>query len=123
MNETRSRVLVVEDNDGLLIMLRMALGIRHEVDGVRTGGEAVAHYERAQATGQPYHALILDVQLLGAMDGFDVAQAVRAAGDRATKLIFLSAEVDGEGPKKANQLDAAWLQKPEDMKRIEEFLL
>jgi DNA-binding response OmpR family regulator len=68
-------VLVVEDDDAIQAIVEDALtegGFR--IATVRTGEEAVT---LLKGNLMPYKALVTDVNLLGRLDGWDVARAAR----------------------------------------------
>lgn len=79
------KILVVEDDPALADVVRRGLTESgHVVDVEHDGGDAVA-----VANGGAYDAILLDV-MLPQMDGFAVARAVRAAGNR-TPILMLTA--------------------------------
>ncbi len=117
-----NRVLIVEDDRGVRRVMEVALRFTHEIESASNGRDALVAYHEARAGGNPFHALLLDVNLEGALSGYDVAGAVRLRGDNETKIIFLSALDGEEGPRLAVALNATWLRKPEDISRIEELL-
>ena len=67
------RVLVIDDDRKLCRLIRDYLGpLGYAVSAAHTGPEGVA-----AATGEPWHAVILDVMLPGC-DGFEVLRQIRA---------------------------------------------
>ncbi len=80
-----ARILVVEDEEGLVLTLEDALrGEGHEVHAVREGIGG----QREAATGR-YDLVILDVMLPG-RDGFQICQNLRSTGLR-TPILMLTA--------------------------------
>ncbi|MBX7222486.1 MAG: PAS domain S-box protein [Blastocatellia bacterium] len=72
------RVLVVDDSDASRRMFDRQLqswGMPHEA--VASGAEALVRLRAAAERGEPYDVLLLDL-VMPEMDGFEVAQAVRA---------------------------------------------
>ena len=82
---TRPRLLLVDDEDNLRVMLQAAL--RHsgyDVEAAATGREAL----EAVAVVQP-DLIVLDV-MLPDLDGFEVCRRLRSEG-RRTPVVFLTA--------------------------------
>lgn len=68
-------VLVVEDYEANILVARMVLEqYGFEVDVVTCGQDAV---EKIRACAQPYHSILMDVQMQG-MDGLQTTQRIRA---------------------------------------------
>lgn len=82
---TRPRVLLVEDEPGLVLTLRDGLEGDGYAVSVATDGPSGAH----RATVEPWDIILLDVMLPGA-SGFDVCRDLRARGI-ATPIIMLTA--------------------------------
>jgi two-component system OmpR family response regulator len=79
------RLLVVEDATKLLgILVRELRGEGFAVDGVSTGGHALA-----LAAERPYDAIVLDLRLPD-LDGLEVCRRMRAAG-RWAPILMLTA--------------------------------
>lgn len=73
---SQSRLLLIDDDRKLCRLLSDYLGpLGYEVHAVHTGSEGVA-----QALGQEWHAVILDVMLPGG-DGFEVLKKIRKSSD------------------------------------------
>ncbi len=73
------RILIVEDNDDGREALRLQLQIAgHEVHGAATGPEGI----KMAASLKP-DVVLLDIGLPG-LDGYQVAEHMRAAGDGAS---------------------------------------
>lgn len=117
-----NRILIVEDDTSVLRMMQVAMELEHEVETARTGRDALQKYYEARNSGKPFHALLLDVHLADDESGIAVAQTVRESGDNETRIIFLTAITNEDGPRLAAVLNAHWLRKPEDMGLIEELL-
>lgn len=80
------RIVYVEDNDtNLFLVRRIAQMGRHEVLHYRDGQSALEHYEADRPD-----LLLVDVQLVGKLDGLDVVRELRRAGHR-TPIIALTA--------------------------------
>ena len=84
------RLLVMDDDDTVrdtLVELLSALG--HAVTPTADGAAAVARYAEAQAAGQPFDAVFLDLTVPGGMGGVDAARLLLAANPKA-RLIAAS---------------------------------
>ncbi|WP_170162281.1 ATP-binding protein [Caldimonas tepidiphila] len=117
--EGKGRVLVVEDNEDGLQMLVLLLGqAGHEVRGVADGPSALAEARRFRP-----RLVLLDIGLPG-MDGYQVAQALRAdpslAGLRIVALTGWGSERDRQRAREAG-FDHH-LTKPVDPEALKRFL-
>ncbi len=84
------RILVVEDEKNLARSLVQLLeSQKYQVEAVFTGDDGLAYAQSGQ-----YDALVLDVMLPG-LSGFQIASALRKAGD-ATPILMLTAREDVE---------------------------
>ena len=99
------RVLVIDDDKKLCRLIGTYLGpMGYEVSAVHTGPDGVV-----RATGETWHAIILDLMLPG-MDGFEVLKQIRktsnvpvlmltARGDEADRIVGLEIGADDYLPK------------------------
>ncbi len=103
------RVLVVDDDETLRILLRAHLKqTGHRVLLAASAAEAISAVEEH---GSPDLA-VLDVSLPDS-DGFELAQKLRAATDAdQLPIIFLSANVEETHIEQGRQLGAVYLTKP-----------
>jgi CheY-like chemotaxis protein len=86
------RVLVVDDNFSNRLILREMLSSRGaEVDEARDGPAALVNIERAQSNGIPYKLMLLDCRMPG-MDGFEVAERVKAGTAQGLTVMMLSSD-------------------------------
>ncbi len=77
-NLLQARILVVDDNQINRIVLKKnveALGSR--VDAVASGAKGLESLRNAHRTGDPYHVVLLDMQMPG-MDGEQTARAIKS---------------------------------------------
>ncbi len=104
-----ARVLVVDDDETIQALLRAHLkqtGHRVVISG--SAGDAIT---AIQQHGPPDVA-VLDVSLPD-IEGFDLAEKLRAASGRETlPIIFLSAHVDQGHIDRGRELGAVYLTKP-----------
>lgn len=85
MEQDKRRILLVEDEEGLRLTLKLNLELEgHAVTVATTGPEAL---ERMR--GAHFDVVIMDVMLPG-MDGFTVVETLRLEGN-ATPVLFLTA--------------------------------
>ncbi|HTT75851.1 MAG TPA: PAS domain S-box protein [Candidatus Binataceae bacterium] len=86
------RALVVDDNFTNRLILREMLSSRGaEVDEAEDGLAALAHLERAHASGVPYKLMLLDCRMPG-MDGFEVAERVKGKAEHSLTVLMLSSD-------------------------------
>ena len=100
----RTRVLVVDDNEGnIRVFQAMLAGSVGRLDAARSGRECLEMARRAAAAGNPYHVILLDYMMPGLdglatfkrleeIPGFDTpVVAVTADATPGTKEMFLEA--------------------------------
>jgi DNA-binding response OmpR family regulator len=99
------RILLVDDDRKLTALLADYLTpLGYEVEAVHTGSDGIE-----RATGEAWHAVILDVMLPG-MDGFEVLKAIRKVntvpvlmltgrGDETDRIVGLEVGADDYLPK------------------------
>ena len=86
------RALVIDDNFNNRLILRELLSSRGaEVDEAEDGLTGLEHIERARATGVPYKLVVLDCRMPG-MDGFEVAQRLKAGMEQDLTVLMLSSD-------------------------------
>ena len=87
-----ARVLMVEDNPvNMLIAVAMLERWGVQVTQAQDGSEAVAAVQAAATSGQPFHAVLMDVQM-PVMSGHEATRALRALPQgRALPIIALTA--------------------------------
>jgi two-component system, sensor histidine kinase and response regulator len=90
-NLMEARVLIVDDNQINRIVLKKnveALGSR--VDAVTSGAKALEVLRNAYRAGDPYHVVLLDMQMPG-MDGEQTARAIKSdPAAKEVKIIILT---------------------------------
>jgi DNA-binding response OmpR family regulator len=95
------RILIVEDSDSIRKMIEALVGARgHDVEAVPTGAKGIE-----AATARVPDVILLDLNLPGSLDGFDVCTRLRA--DPATKtvpILIITAMDDAQS--KQHALDA-----------------
>lgn len=82
------RILLVEDDHGVAAFIRTLLEqAGHEVERAVTGAESLDLLAK-----NDFGAMVLDLMLPGGMSGFDVATAVRDAGNQIPVLMLTALE-------------------------------
>ncbi len=104
------RILVVEDQDSIRRMIEALVQARgYEVTAVSSGAKALD-----VAMTNPPDMVLLDLNLPGQYDGFDVCQRLRAdPGTRTVPVVIISAMDDDESRSRATAAGAtAYYTKP-----------
>ena len=84
------RVLVMDDEEPIRKLLESALrGLGYEVRTAQDGAEAIALYEEAKTTGNPFDIVLLDLTVRGGMGGVEAAAKLKEL-DSACKLVVSS---------------------------------
>jgi two-component system sensor histidine kinase/response regulator len=87
-----TRALVVDDNATNRLILREMLTSRGaEVSEAEDGPQGLALLERARQSGRPFGLLLLDCRM-PEMDGFQVAERIKAAGYDGLPLLMLTSD-------------------------------
>ena len=119
----RGRILVMDDEEGVRIVVGATLrGMGHEVVLVQDGARAVQVYERSQALGCPFDAVILDLTVKAGIGGQEAIPKLLQI-DTGVRAIVMSgyasdpvlADPEGHGFKAA-------LVKPFDVAELREVL-
>jgi len=84
------RLLVMDDDEALQILFKAVLDhLGYQVQMARDGAEAVALYKAAQAEGNRFDAVLLDLTVAGGMGGVEAAALLKDL-DPSSKLIVSS---------------------------------
>jgi PAS domain S-box-containing protein len=82
------RILVMDDEEAIRELLRVTLTtLEYTVVCTENGAEAVAAYQRAQATGQRFTAVILDITIPGGLGGKETLEQLRAIDPHVKAII------------------------------------
>jgi len=78
INLTQARVLVVDDNQtNRMVLTKNVEALGSRVDTVPSGAKALEVLRNAYRAGDPYHVVLLDMQMPG-MDGEQTARAIKS---------------------------------------------
>jgi CheY-like chemotaxis protein len=78
VNLTYARVLVVDDNQtNRMVLTKNVESLGSRVDAVSSGAKGIESLRNAQRAGDPYHIVLLDMQMPG-MDGEQTARAIKS---------------------------------------------
>ncbi|MBI1793740.1 MAG: response regulator [Chloroflexi bacterium] len=78
VNLAQARILVVDDNQtNRMILTKNVEALGSRVDVVSSGAKALESLRNAHRTGDPYHIVLLDMQMPG-MDGEQTARAIKS---------------------------------------------
>ena len=87
-----TRALVVDDNATNRLILREMLSSRGaEVSEAEDGPQGLALLERARLSGRPFKLVLLDCRMPG-MDGFQVAERIKAIGYDGVPVLMLTSD-------------------------------
>jgi two-component system, sensor histidine kinase and response regulator len=91
VNLDQARVLVVDDNQtNRMILTKNVESVGSRVDAVASGAKALETLRNAHRSGDPYHVVLLDMQMPG-MDGEQTARAIKSdPAVKEVKIIILT---------------------------------
>ena len=70
---------MMDDDEAIRdVLVDMLTQLGYQSQGAREGAEAVALYQQAQDTGQPFAAVLLDLTIPGGMGGRETIAHLRA---------------------------------------------
>lgn len=94
------RVLIVEDEESIRLVLQHYLRDGHLADVAVNGEQALEAFQLAHQESDPYRVILLDIIMPG-MDGLDALKAIRSMEkrmgipeDREVKVLMISAQND-----------------------------
>lgn len=110
----RLRILVIDDEEGIRMLLKTALGLRHDVETAENGMAALGIIERVNPD-----FIISDVNM-PVMNGLETIEAIRRHPKfGSVPVFFLTAETDSNLPRKTFDLGGnLYLRKPLDPMRL-----
>lgn len=123
-NESAKRVLFADDTEDTRRLVEMALRkAGFVVDLARDGKEALQFYRDAKEARHPYDLLLLDAAM-PEIDGYAVADQIRADGDNDVLIAFFTAFDEPMAAVRAAMVNAvAVWNKPKDMSELANLVL
>jgi len=91
VNLTHARILIVDDNQtNRLVLTKNIEALGSRVDSVSSGAKALETLRNAHRAGDPYHVVLLDMQMPG-MDGEQTARAIKSDPSvKEVKILILT---------------------------------
>lgn len=88
---SEARILIVDDNQtNRMILMKNVEALGCRADAVGSGAKALESLRAAHRSGDPYHLILLDMQMPG-MDGEQTARAIKSdPATKNTKIIILT---------------------------------
>ncbi|MEW5939876.1 MAG: ATP-binding protein, partial [Chloroflexota bacterium] len=124
VNLREARILGVDDNQTNRVLTRMVEGFGARIDTVASGAKAIESLRVAHRAGNPYHVVLLDMQMPG-MDGEQTARAIKS--DPAVKevkiIILTSMGQRGDAARLEALGCSGYLLKPVKQQMLHEALL
>lgn len=82
------KILVMDDEEYIRKLASEILsGVGYEVTTARDGAEAIELYQRARDSGEPYHAIIIDLTIPGGIGGQETIQKLKQIDDGVKAII------------------------------------
>ena len=119
----RGRVLAMDDDGSLRLVLRMMLKhLGYEPTLATEGGEVLELYRQAQEAGQPFDVVLMDLSVEDGMDGFEATQRLLEMDPRA-RVIVVTGHSDAPAAADYRQAGfAANIRKPFDVRHLGQVL-
>jgi PAS domain S-box-containing protein len=118
-----AKVLVMDDDEGVLDVLTGMIGIMgHSVVAAKEGGEAIELYSQADASGEPFDVVIMDLNIPGGLGGRETIKRLLESYTNVNAIVSSGYSND---PITANYLSYGFkgvLPKPYTMKQLEEAI-
>ncbi|HSJ86330.1 MAG TPA: response regulator [Anaerolineales bacterium] len=91
VNLTQARILVVDDNQtNRMVLTKNVQALGSRVDAVASGAKALETLRNAHRLGDPYHLVLLDMQMPG-MDGEQTTRAIKSDPSvKEVKILILT---------------------------------
>jgi signal transduction histidine kinase/ActR/RegA family two-component response regulator len=94
MHRRTERLLVMDDEEALRTLLEGILTrLGYQVQSARDGAEAIALYDAARTSNNPFDAVLLDLTVSGGMGGIEAASKIKEL-DNSARLIVSSGYSD-----------------------------
>ena len=118
-----AKVLIMDDDEGVLDVLSgMIEALGHHVVSSKEGGEAIDLYSQADASGEPFDVVIMDLNIPGGLGG---RETIRRLQEKYANVNAIVSSGYSNDPITANYLSYGFkgvLPKPYTMKQLEEAI-
>ena len=118
-----AKVLVMDDDEGVLEVLKGMISIMgHQVVAAKEGGEAIDLYAQADASGEPFDVVIMDLNIPGGLGGRETIRRLQERYDKVNAIVSSGYSND---PITANYISYGFkgaLPKPYTMKQLEDAI-
>lgn len=110
------RILIVDDDRGILESFDVLLGEEHEMVNAQSGYEAMERLSEG-----PFHLVFLDIKMPG-MNGIEVLRQIRGRAD-TTRVVIVTALPQEECEEEARRLGIeAYVRKPFDVGEVQRIV-
>ena len=113
----------MDDDEGILdVLSKMVEALGHYVVAAREGGEAIDLYAKAEASGDPFDVVIMDLNIPGGLGGRETIRRLQEKYDNVNAIVSSGYSND---PITANYISYGFkgvLPKPYTMKQLEEAI-
>jgi len=118
-----AKVLIMDDDEGVLeVLSNMIEALGHNVVSSKEGGEAIDLYAQADASGEPFDVVIMDLNIPGGLGGRETIRRLQEMYANVNAIVSSGYSND---PITANYLSYGFkgvLPKPYTMKQLEEAI-
>jgi CheY-like chemotaxis protein len=113
-----ARVLIAEDTRSIQVLLRRMLQDRvAKIEVVGDGEAALAEYDRALRSGEPYDLVLMDMQM-PLLDGYEATRRLREAGIETPVIALTASAMSGDRDNCQRAGCNSYLTKPVDRREL-----
>ncbi|HEV7280548.1 MAG TPA: ATP-binding protein [Pirellulaceae bacterium] len=113
-----ARVLIAEDTRSIQVLLRRMLQDRvAKIEVVGDGEAALAEYDRAARSGEPYDLVLMDMQM-PLVDGYEATRRLREAGVETPVIALTASAMSGDRENCQRAGCNSYLTKPVDRREL-----
>jgi CheY-like chemotaxis protein len=121
--ERPAKVLIMDDDESVLdVLSNMVESLGHQVVAAKEGGEAIDLYEQADAAGEPFDVVIMDLNIPGGLGG---RETIRRLQERYANVNAIVSSGYSNDPITANYISYGFkgvLPKPYTMKQLQDAI-
>jgi PAS domain S-box-containing protein len=118
-----ARVLIMDDDENVLeVLSRMIEVLGHQVVAAKEGGEAIDLYAKADAAGEPFDVVIMDLNIPGGLGGRETIRRLQEGYEGVNAIVSSGYSND---PITANYISYGFkgvLPKPYTMRQLEDAI-